>query len=208
MYEGSIIWFVTEGETDQEFYKKLINYIRELHHNKPFKVQKIDFFCARGIGNFSKKILRAFYGQIVRNYPNYKKIVFLCYDTDVFEYTAKPPIDRKKIIEALKEMGADQVHQIKAKRTIEDFFMIDQEGIQKFLRLSNKYKISSGLTGLKKIVKMHKDAQKTYFKGEKSEGLIDILDMELIMSKVGDKFLTLCKELGYDCNVIKKIIRP
>lgn len=53
---------------------------------------------------------------------------------------------------------------------------------------------------------MHKDAQKTYFKGEKSEGLIDVLNIELIISRVGRKFLTLCKELGYDCGVIQKMI--
>jgi len=203
MAKGKVIWIVTEGETDQEFYKKIIAQIRQNFNGKPFAVDKLKFYCAKGIGNFSKKIPKTFENDIVSKYPEEEKIIFLCYDVDVFDYAAKPPIDRKKVVKDLKRLGAKKIYHIKADKTIEDFFLIDEQGITDFLRLGKKYKVKKGLKGLELLKRMFKDANKTYFKGEKTEGLIEALDLKLIMANICVQLSQLCKELGYPCDKAK-----
>ena len=45
---------------------------------------------------------------------------------------------------------------------------------------------------------MFKDANRTYFKGERVSGFIDKLDMELIASKISLTIKELCEILGYN----------
>jgi len=52
-----VMLIVTEGETDEEFYKKLLEHIRTKMHLNKFPFDKINFVCARGIGNMQQKIV-------------------------------------------------------------------------------------------------------------------------------------------------------
>lgn len=47
---------------------------------------------------------------------------------------------------------------------------------------------------------MFEDANRVYFKGERVEGLVKLLNKKLILSNICSQIHILCKELGYKCN--------
>jgi len=203
MTRPKMIWVVTEGQTDEEFYKRIIQEIRKNNGNVRFSVDKIKHTCAKGIGRFEKKIPNVFKKEILRAYPEHDKVVFLCYDRDVFEFASKPPIDRKRLERTLKTAGASKVFHIKADKTIEDVFMKDPDGVKNYLGLNRNYRINTSLNGLDMIKKMFRDSNRTYFKGERTEGLIEALDLTRIMSKTCLEIRDLCHELGLICDGTK-----
>ena len=64
---------------------------------------------------------------------------------------------------------------MQAKRSIEDWFLYDLEGILKFLRLAKNTKVS-GKNGYDKLQRLYKQANKIYYKGIKSNGMKDQLN--------------------------------
>ena len=194
---NKVMLIVTEGETDEEFYKKILEYIKLKGNIDKFPFNKIDFICARGIGNLQNKIIRSIKNKLYvsQEMSDVRKTIVLCYDLDVFEYNQNPPIDRKYVIEEIKRLGDCSIITIEAKQTIEDFFLFDFEGIKKFLRLKKTYKLKrKGYQGLKQ---MFRDCGKTYFKGEKVEGLIQQLNMDIIFENIKNDLRDFCAELGY-----------
>ncbi len=114
MSEG-IVLFV-EGETEEEFYSCLIDYLRGLCPNCKSKLEEIIIINASGIGNYKSKVCRKFENEILIKYSHISSFtVFLCYDTDVFEYATKPPINRKEVEKQLKDLKAAQVFHLNAK---------------------------------------------------------------------------------------------
>ena len=67
-------------------------------------------------------------------YKDYEKIVFLCYDTDVFEFTQKPSINWKEVENKLHELGVSKIYHLSADKCIEDWFLLDLQGILKLSR--------------------------------------------------------------------------
>ena len=88
---------------------------------------------------------------------------------------------------------------IQAKRSIEDWFLYDIEGILGFLRLGKNTKVS-GKNGYDKLQRLYKQANKVYYKGIKSNGMIGRLDIEKIADAVKDQLNPLYKALGVDKN--------
>ena len=158
MKKKGIIFFV-EGDTEVEFYKKMIQY---LHGKKGrFNIEKILTENIKGITNYKSKINRIFNKRTIVEYPNHEFTVFLCYDTDVFEYEQHPKIDWKEIEKDLKANGAVRV-------------------------IHNTTKVT-GKSGQEKIKKLFKKANKAYIKGQKCEGFIECLDMKVILKSVPDE---------------------
>ena len=193
-----VMLIVTEGETDEEFYKKLLEHIRTKMHLNKFPFDKINFVCARGIGNMQQKIVNVIERRLfsLEDMIDAEKTVILCYDYDVFEHGQHPPIDRQKLEDDIKKLGDCKIIKIVANRMIEDFFLHDFENIRKFLRLKKNYQLKG--TGYEGLRKMFKDANRTYFKGERVSGFIDKLDMELIVSKISSDIKEMCEILGYN----------
>mgnify|MGYP000989371681 CR=1 FL=1 len=131
-----------EGETEIEFYKKLLKNIRPLCDDRKFNVSKVVTRNLKGIGNYKNRAYRVFTKDIVPK-------IFLCYDTDVFEFSQKPPVKWKDVEKLLLDNGAKKVIHIKAKKSIEDWFLKDFSGLCKYLRLPNSTTIS-GSNGVKK----------------------------------------------------------
>ena len=119
----------------------------------------------------------------------------MCYDTDVFEYSNSPKIDFAQLSKCLQKVGANEVHCIKAKRCIEDWFLIDKTGICRFLGINDNCSLR-GINGIKKMENLFNKSDKVYVKGEKTEGLIQALDIEKIISEKQKSFKPLFKVLG------------
>lgn len=121
--------------------------------------------------------------------------VALCRDTDVFELSQNPPIKWNEVESAFKENGVKKVIHIAAKHSIEDWFLLDTDGIISFLRLPKKTKVS-GRNGYDKLKKLFKQANKMYYKGMKSNGMIERLDIDKIVQLIHIQLQPLYKELG------------
>ncbi len=184
-----------EGDTEIEFYKQIVTNARKLHPSGKFDTH-IEYKNIKGIGGFKNNALRKFTKEIKPNYENdCEYTIVLCSDTDVFELSSKPPINWSEIKKELKANGAAKIIHIQAKRSIEDWFLYDIEGILKFLKLSKKTKVS-GKNGYDKLQRLYKQANKVYYKGAKSNALIGHLDIEKITDAVKDQLNPLYRALG------------
>ena len=192
MIKNGVVFFV-EGETEVEFYKKLIKYLHDKYGN--FQVDKVQVENLKGIGNYKNRVIRIFDKRILQKYSGYTFVVVLCYDTDVFEYEECPQINWKEIELELKKSGAKTVIHVKAKKSIEDWFLEDEANLKKFLNISKNTKIK-GQSGQEKIKDLFRKANKTYVKGQKCEGLIDALDMEKILTDIPEELNKVYKILG------------
>ncbi len=91
--------------------------------------------------------------------------------------------------------GASRVITVKAKHSIEDWFLYDADNIVSFLRLKKGTKVS-GSTGYDKLMRLYKLANKVYYKGMKSNGMVEKLDIDKISEAVKDQLAPLYKVLG------------
>ena len=103
-----------------------------------------------GEWGIKSKVLRTFRKSIIPQYPGYEYHVILSYDSDVFEFSRKPLVDWDSVVKELKQSGAANVEQVKAVRSIEDWFLYDTEGLRKFLHLPGRFQMTgySGQKGL------------------------------------------------------------
>lgn len=191
-----LVLFV-EGDTEVEFYKQVIANARKLHPAGKFDTY-IEYRSVGGVGGFKNIALRKFIKQVKTKYDNdCEFMVVLCSDTDVFEFASKPPIKWNEVKKELEANGAKKVIHVQAKRSIEDWFLHDLEGILKFLRLAKNTKVS-GKNGYDKLQRLYKQANKIYIKGNKSNGMIAHLDIDKIADEVKDQLNPLYKVLGVD----------
>ena len=189
-----LVLFV-EGDTEVEFYKRVISNARQKRADGRFDIY-IECKNVRGVGGFKNIALRKFIKEIKPKYG--KKCEFsvaLCRDTDVFELSTTPPVEWDEVEAVFKENGAQQVIHIKAKHSIEDWFLIDLDGIISFLHLPKKTKVSGG-NGYDKLKKLFKQANRMYYKGMKSNGMIERLDIDKIAQNVQTELEPLYKVLG------------
>ncbi len=190
---------LVEGDTELEFYKQVVANIRKSHPMGRFNTN-IEYRNVGGVGGFKKIALRKFKKEIKPKYEeDCKFTIVLCSDTDVFDFSQKPPIKWNQIKREFEKIGVSKIIHIQAKHSIEDWFLYDVEGIIKFLRLSNSTKIS-GKNGYYKLQNLYKQAHKVYYKGVQSNGLIERLDIEKIADAVKDQLNPLYKALGVDKN--------
>ena len=111
-------------------------------------------------------------------------------------YRIKPEeVDEVK--EDLANNGAAKVIHVQAKRSIEDWFLYDIEGILGFLRLGKNTKVS-GKNGYDKLQRLYKQANKVYYKGIQSNGMIERLNIEKIANAVKEQLNPLYKALGVE----------
>ncbi|WP_310601860.1 hypothetical protein [Anaerosporobacter sp.] len=193
-----LVLFV-EGDTEIEFYKQVVANAREQHPAGRFDTN-IEYKNVRGVGGFKNIALRKFIKEIKPKYAeDCEFTIVLCSDTDVFEFASKPPIKWDEIKKELAYNGALEIIHVQAKRSIEDWFLYDIEGILGFLRLSKNSKVS-GKDGYDKLQRLYKQANKVYYKGIQSNGMIGRLDIEKIANAVKDQLDPLYKALGIDKN--------
>lgn len=103
IHQSKVIILFVEGYTEIDFYKALVADIRTLH-DKEFCCN-IEYKNMKGVGNYKNDALRKL-GEVKRKYPESDIYAFLCYDTDVFHLSKKPPVDMKKVRKQLITNGA------------------------------------------------------------------------------------------------------
>jgi len=187
-----IIIFV-EGETEEELYKDYI--IPIVRHNMPNGMLECDvsIINVRGAGGFKNDSIMKFKRLKESNFGK-DFVVVMCYDTDIFEFSAKPPINWDKVEKRIIKAGAEKVIRVAAKRSIEDWLLYDLEGLCKWLRIQVPAKLI-GKTGYDKLKSLFKQKNKTYIKGKKVEGLLMRLDIEKIIIKANAELKPLINEL-------------
>ncbi len=190
-----LVLFV-EGDTEVEFYRQVIAHARKLRPNGMFDIS-IECKSINGVGGFKNIVLRKFVKEIKPKYDDCAFTVVLCRDTDVFELSPKPPIKWDEVERNLRANGAADVIHVEARHSIEDWFLYDADGIISFLRLNKKTKVA-GKDGYDKLKRLYKQANRMYYKGMKSNGMVSRLDIEKIADSVKDQLNPLYKALGID----------
>ena len=187
--------FILEGDTEKEFYKYLVQYIKKKHQVTKFSTQ-IEYLVVKGVGCFKKIAGRKFEKDVKKKYgSDCEYTVVLCRDTDVFELSPKPPVKWKDVKKDFLEKGASRVIDVKAKHSIEDWFLYDLDGIAKFLKVEPPKNLK-GKNGYEKLQNLYKKANKVYYKGSKSNGLIQKLSMDVICQNVDRELKPLYTALG------------
>lgn len=195
MYKCLVLF--VEGDTEVEFYKQVIENAKSLRPDGRFDT-RIEYRNVKGVGGFKKDALRKFEKEIKPKYENDCEFtIVVCSDTDVFDCAPKPPIKWDEVKKEFLKNGAAKYIHIQAKRSIEDWFLHDLEGILGFLRL-NKNAKPSGRNGFEKLQYLYKKANKVYFKGIKCNGMIGRLNIEKITHSVRKELGPLYKALGVE----------
>lgn len=185
---GKCLVLFVEGDTEVEFYKAIIGDARLRRPNKQFDIS-IEIKNVKGVGGFKNNALRKFIKEIKPKYDTDTDfVVALCRDTDVFELSPKPPIKWEEVEKEFINNGAVVVH-IKAIHSIEDWFLADAEGIIAFLRLPKKTKVR-GSNGYDKLKRLYQQANKMYFKGMRSNNMVNHLDIPKIVNVVKEQTLS------------------
>ena len=195
----TLVLIFVEGDTEVDFYNKIKEHLRLMLGGKFLCEVKVHNL--KGVGQYQNIAQRIFEKKIKVTYPEgeYRYKIFLCYDTDVFEFAKKPPVNWSKVIDMLKKLGAEEVFRVEAKSSIEDWFLYDIEGVRTFLKIPKKQKLIgyNGQIGLKQLFLK---ANKTYIKGIRSAGLVDALDMSVIFPKICEQINVICEAVGMNCN--------
>lgn len=195
MNPSHVLIFV-EGDTDEVFFKALINYYVSVSSNKllPYEVCNL-----KGVTRYSSKLLAKLKNEYLptAKLGSYKiKTVCCSYDTDVFEVKQPQIVKWDDIGKSVKRMGIDEFIRVGVKSSIEDWILNDIHGICNFLRLKQVPSSSKGINGYQKLLDLYNKARKTYKKGYETKELINALDMSAIRNKRQDVLAPLEEALG------------
>lgn len=190
-----VVLFV-EGETDEVFFKALMDYYRTVSTTE---LRPCRIYNLRGVTRYSSKLLATLRNEFL---PEAKKkgqrIQTICcsYDTDVFEAGNPLMVDWGALKKAVKRMGIEEFIQVGIKSSIEDWLLCDQEGICRFLKLKDNPKTLKGNNGNEKLNDLFGRAKKVYQKGYQTQNLVAALDMGVIRNKNKDILEDLEKALN------------
>ena len=134
MNPSHVLIFV-EGDTDEVFFKALIDYYASVSSNKllPYDVCNL-----KGVTRYSSKLLAKLKNEYLPTAKagSYKINTVCCsYDTDVFEFKQPQIVKWDAIGKSVKRMGIDEFIRVGVKSSIEDWILDDMNGVCNFLRL-------------------------------------------------------------------------
>lgn len=190
----NIIFLFVEGESEKEFYEALYKFYKDTTRQE-LKCG-LEIINIKGIGRYEFKLPSKLKNEILPKYKGYTISVFCCYDTDVFELAEKPPTDWKIIKAKVAGLGISSFNEIKVKRMIEDWFLLDTNGICKYLSIKLPIKMAVG-NGYNKLKQLFRKGNKVYQKGSYCHKFMPFLDISFIRSKLKSELESLEKKLGY-----------
>ncbi|MFA9397403.1 MAG: hypothetical protein ACERKV_03940 [Clostridiaceae bacterium] len=181
-----VLVIFVEGQTDKEFYKKMIAYIKSQNPDKDLKECKIKNLNSVTHYNKAPSI---FENEIAPKYKGAEFKIICSYDYDAFQNlcSIKPPVNWPKLKKQLNSNNKIiNVYEIKAYDSIEDWFLKDMTGLCKYLGSTKIYKLKDlqGTTGEKKMKDLFKRNSKIYQKGYNTRNFIDYLDFEVLYNSL------------------------
>lgn len=190
-----VVLFV-EGETDEVFFKALIDYYRTVSTSemRPCKIYNL-----RGVTRYGSKLLAKLKNEFLPDakVKGYKIQAVCCtYDTDVFEARNPLMVDWNALKKAVKRMGVDEFIQLGINSSIEDWLLCDLDSICRFLKLKDIPKSLKGNDGNEKLNDLFGRANKVYQKGYQAKNLVNALDMGILRKKNKDVLRPLEKALN------------
>lgn len=198
MPNKQIVALFVEGPTEIEFYKAVIKHAHDVM-GTPFNCT-FEWVDMHGIGNYKNDALRKF-KTLQKKYPNDDLYVLLCIDTDAFQFSKKPPIDKPTVKKSIENAGAKKVHYIEATHSIEDWFLADFDGVISYLGLPKSTKRPKG-KGQEVLKRLFRDAKRVYVKGHNTANFIKALDIGKIMKANCDALKILCRIVGLSCKSV------
>lgn len=108
--------------------------------------------------------------------------VFLCYDTDAYKYEVSPYYegDWKDLQDKIGKVK--EIVDLAAAADIEDVLLMDFEGICKYIGVEKPDRsLLKGRKGSAKMKALFRSYGKTYHKGERTQSLIENLDLQKII---------------------------
>lgn len=205
--EIHVIIPLVEGNTEVEFYCEVRHLLLEKYPN----TNKYEFLRPvniKGIGNYKKNAARQF-EHAVQKYIKSKRLpknhkqkksevkkentkyifhAFMCIDTDVLDssvklakFMANPPINEDETKKTIEDKNGIP-HFIKAVHCIEDWFLEDEKGIIKYLKIDQMPDFKNDQSGVEKLRLVFAKANKLYTKGTKSGEFIKFLDINMILA--------------------------
>lgn len=201
---SSGIAFIFEGDTEKVFYHSMLTYYLKKHpgyeltKHKDNKTGEVYYVLSsnkistlikfNNVGTVSQ-IVNSGYWFNNRCYGLHKSIewtVFLCYDTDSYNNDISKFYegDWRDLRKSILKNRNCTVIDLAAQADIEDIMLLDVESIFSFLSIS-PVPIPTGKKGKWKMKKLFrlKSINTAYHEGERARPLIEVLNMERIISK-------------------------
>ena len=185
-----IIIFV-EGDTDEVFFKALLDYYKS---SSQAPLTPCEVINLKGVTRYTSKLLAKLRNEIL---PEAKRkntsIQTICctYDTDVFEVRNPLIVNWDSIRSKIKRMGVESFIRIGVSSSIEDWILDDIEGICSYLKLKQIPKSLKGTNGNARLCELYSRARKIYSKGYSAREMISSLNFSLLR----DKRLSFLQEL-------------
>ena len=190
-----IIIFV-EGDTDEVFFKALLDYYKS---SSQAPLTPCEVINLKGVTRYTSKLLAKLRNEIL---PEAKRkntsIQTICctYDTDVFEVRNPLIVNWDSIRSKIKRMGVESFIRIGVSSSIEDWILDDIEGICTYLKLKQIPKSLKGDNGNARLCDLYSKAKRIYSKGYSARNMISSLNFSLIREKRKSSLQELEKALG------------
>ena len=194
-----IIIFV-EGDTDEVFFKALLDYYKS---SSQVPLTPCEVINLKGVTRYTSKLLAKLRNEIL---PEAKRkntsIQTICctYDTDVFEVRNPLIVNWDSIRSKIKRMGVESFIRIGVSSSIEDWILDDIEGICSYLKLMPIPKSLKGTNGNARLCDLYSKARRIYSKGYSAREMISSLNFSLIRDKRQPSLQELEKALGIQRN--------
>ena len=194
-----IIIFV-EGDTDEVFFKALLDYYKS---SSQAPLTPCEVINLKGVTRYTGKLLAKLRNEIL---PEAKRkntsIQTICctYDTDVFEVRNPLIVNWDSIRSKIKRMGVESFIRIGVSSSIEDWILDDVDGICSYLKLKQIPKSLKGTNGNARLCDLYSRARKIYSKGYSAREMISSLNFSVIRDKRLSSLQELEKALGIQRN--------
>lgn len=191
---------IHEGSTEKVFYLCLLKFLCKKHGASIQKEELnngLEIIYTLKINN-RKYIIKTYDAGSLTNMPKTSKwfeeesakkylkkslwTVFLCYDTDAYKYEVSPYYegDWKDLRDKIGKVK--EIVDLAAAADIEDVLLMDFEGICKYIGVEKPDRsLLKGRKGSAKMKALFRSYGKTYHKGERTQSLIENLDLQKII---------------------------
>ena len=194
-----IIIFV-EGDTDEVFFKALLDYYK---YSSQVPLTPCEVINLKGVTRYTSKLLAKLRNEIL---PEAKRkntsIQTICctYDTDVFEVRNPLIVNWDSIRSKIKRMGVESFIRIGVSSSIEDWILDDVDGICSYLKMKQIPKSLKGTNGNARLCDLYSKARKIYTKGYSAREMISSLNFSVIRDKRLSSLQELEMALGIQWN--------